>query len=126
MVALRTTPQKMKIMEFLDRSRDHPTAEVVYQEVLKELPNISLATVYRNLNFLVLQGKIMKYEINGEFHFDGVTDKHQHLICIHCGKIMDVEQKEIHTYAMKKINYEGFDPDYVNITYYGSCKDCKK
>jgi Fe2+ or Zn2+ uptake regulation protein len=122
----RMTNQKLKIMEHLQKVRTHPTAEMVYHIVSKDLPAISLATVYRNLNLLAEQGKILRLEINGEYHYDGFCDSHQHLVCTNCGKIMDLGQKEISNYAMKKIKSSDFELKSVRIIFYGVCKNCKE
>jgi len=120
------TNQKLKIMEHLENIKTHPTAEMVYHAVSKELPAISLATVYRNLNLLAEQGRILRLEINCEYHYDGFCDSHQHLVCTNCGKIMDLGQKEISDYAMKKIISNDFELKSVRIIFYGVCKNCKE
>ena len=122
----RMTNQKLKIIEYLKSVKTHPTAEMVYNAVSKDLPAISLATVYRNLNLLAEQGKILRLEINGEYHYDGFCDSHQHLVCTNCGKIMDLGQKEISDYAMRKIKASDFEIKSVRIIFYGVCKDCKE
>ena len=120
----RITHQRIKIVEYLKQVRTHPTAEMVYQGVVKDLPTISLATVYRNLNVLAEQGKVLKLEINGEYHFDGITESHQHMICINCGTVIDLDQKEISDYAMKKIKSKDFEAKYVSVIFHGICKHC--
>ena len=120
------TNQKLKIMEHLKNTKTHPTAELVYRVVSKDLPAISLATVYRNLNLLAEQGKILKLEINGEYHYDGFCDSHQHLVCTNCDKIIDIGQKEISNYAMRKIKSSDFELRSVRIIFYGVCKNCKE
>jgi len=120
------TNQKLKIMEHLKNIKTHPTAELVYRVVSKDLPAISLATVYRNLNLLAEQGKILKLEINGEYHYDGFCDSHQHLVCTNCDKIIDIGQKEISNYAMRKIKSSDFELRSVRIIFYGICKNCKE
>jgi Fur family transcriptional regulator, peroxide stress response regulator len=122
----RMTNQKLKIMEHLKNTKTHPTAELVYRVVSKDLPAISLATVYRNLNLLAEQGKILKLEINGEYHYDGFCDSHQHLVCTNCDKIIDIGQKEISNYAMRKIKSSDFELRSVRIIFYGVCKNCKE
>lgn len=125
MATQRNTNQRMKIFEHLKSIKTHPTAEMVYQAVRKDLPAISLATVYRNLNALSQEGKILKLEINGEYHFDGNICSHQHCICSRCGKVMDVFHREISEYAMKKIRSRYFEPSCVNIMFAGFCRDCR-
>jgi Fur family transcriptional regulator, peroxide stress response regulator len=120
----RVTHQRIKIIEYLKKTRTHPTAEMVYKGVAKDLPTISLATVYRNLNMLAGEGKVLKLEINGEYHFDGITESHQHLICMNCGTVIDLEQEEISNYAMKKIKSDKFQAKYVSVIFHGMCKHC--
>lgn len=121
----RMTSQRIRILEHLHKVKTHPTAEMVYSEVRKDLPAISLATVYRNLNNLAEEGKVLKLEVNGEFRFDGDICSHQHCICSRCGKVMDVFHKEISEYAMKKIRSRGFIASCVNIMFTGLCSSCR-
>ena len=121
----RNTFQRIKIVEYLKSTKTHPTAEMVYKEVVKDLPTISLATVYRNLNLLAAHGEVLKFEVNGEYRFDGLSYDHAHLVCLNCGKVMDLEQKDIVDYAMKKIDAKNFIPKHVNVIFHGVCKECK-
>ena len=121
----RMTNQRLKILEYLKSVKTHPTAEVVYEAVKKNLPLMTLATVYRNLNLLAEEGKITKLDINGEFHFDADLSHHQHCVCKKCGKIDDHFQKEISQYALKKIKASNFQLQGVNIFFHGTCKKCK-
>jgi Fe2+ or Zn2+ uptake regulation protein len=119
------TNQRIKIQEYLKSVKTHPNAETVYTAVKKDLPAISLATVYRNLNMLAEQGQILKLEVNGEFRFDADICYHQHCVCKKCGKIIDVPQKEISQYALNKLKIKGFSPDCVYIVFDGVCKPCR-
>ena len=65
--------------------------ELTIEAVKKDMPAISLATVYRNLNSLADNGEILKLEINGEAHYDGFCHLHSHFVCNECGKIIDIE-----------------------------------
>ena len=110
MSSTRLTNQRIKILEYLRSVKTHPNAEQVYKAVKKHLPAISLATVYRNLNLLAAQGKISRFEINNEYHFDAEVCNHCHCICTRCGKIIDVEKNDIPRYAMDNIDIKGFKP----------------
>ena len=124
MVQQRKTIQKIKILEYLKSVKTHPTAETVYNAVRKEIPTITLATVYRNLNLMAVNGEILKLEINNEFRFDGEICGHQHCICKKCGKIIDAFHEEINKYALKKIGTKKFKPTCVSVMFKGYCKDC--
>ncbi len=120
----RNTIQKIKILNFLKSVKIHPTAETVYKQVKKSIPTITLATVYRNLNQLANNSEILRLEINKEYHYDADINKHQHFVCKNCGKITDVFNKSVSEYALKKINNPNLNIENVQVTYYGTCKQC--
>ncbi|MFH1063626.1 MAG: Fur family transcriptional regulator [Candidatus Woesearchaeota archaeon] len=121
----RMTNQRIKILSYLRSVKSHPTAEVIYHAVKKDLPAISLATVYRNLNRLADEGRIIRLEVNGEFRFDGAVCNHQHCVCKGCGQMTDCFHEEISTYAMDNMKSKGFDASCVNIIFYGTCAKCR-
>ncbi len=122
----RMTNQRLKILEYLRSVKTHPSAEMVFEAVKRDLPAISLATVYRNLNLLAKQGKILRLEIGGEFRFDGDTCRHQHAVCTGCGRVIDIFQPEISDYAMKKVEVRGFRPECVHVIFRGTCSRCSR
>lgn len=105
----------------------HPTAEEVYNLLRKDNPNISLGTVYRNLNKLSEINIIQKIPVpNAADHFDGRTDTHYHIFCTKCGKMHDVEFSGCEECSrVSQIN-----TDYVvkgfKLIFYGICKKCQK
>jgi Fe2+ or Zn2+ uptake regulation protein len=124
LVETRLTIQKIKILEYLRSVKTHPTAEIIYEEVKKDIPTISLATVYRNLSQMSSSGDILKLEVHGEYRFDGHVGKHQHFYCSNCGKIMDVYNKKINDYAIKNMQDSDFVISTVQVLFKGLCKDC--
>lgn len=119
----RNTRQKREIQNFLINRKDHPTAEVVYTELRRVLPKISLGTVYRNLNAMAEEGDILKLKLDdGLDHFDARTDNHYHFICRSCGSISDInEANDAITITDSKFHgrIEG------HFTYfYGICEGC--
>lgn len=118
----RNTIQKSRIHDFLEKACSHPTAEDTYREVRKEIPTISLATVYRNLNIMVEEGTVSCYEVNKEAHFDGNTRPHDHLLCRRCGEIIDLQDTGI-LGRLDKACLGNFVPECVLI--YGHCMRCK-
>ena len=74
--------QREAVYEAVCSVRSHPTADEVYDSVKKKLPNVSLATVYRNLSLLCSEGKLIMINTgDGASHYDGFTEKHHHLVC---------------------------------------------
>ena len=87
---IRQTKQKAAILGYLRSVKTHPTAEIVYSAVKKEMPNISLGTVYRNLEEFSKNEIIGKLEVAGRKRFDGDISVHGHFICEKCGRIDDL------------------------------------
>ena len=88
MVKLKYSRQREAIKEYLHNTKEHPTADKVYVNIRKEYPNISLGTVYRNLNLLVEHGEILKLSCtDGSDRFDGNPVPHYHFVCNKCEKL---------------------------------------
>ena len=82
MAARKYSRQRELIKEFLMTRKDHPTADIIYQSVRKENPNISLGTVYRNLTLLCGDGEINRLNVgDGTDHFDADISPHYHFVC---------------------------------------------
>ena len=123
-MSLRNTTQRLKVLEYLRSVKTHPTADEVYRAVRRDMPTISLATVYRNLNMLAGQGEILRISSHGETRYDGDTCYHQHCICERCGKVADILTKEVSEYAMHNFKSKDFVPKCVMVMYSGHCKKC--
>lgn len=120
------TVQKSTILNYLKGTKSHPSAEKVYESVKESLPNISLGTVYRNLNQMSEDGLIHRLEVRGEYRFDADLDIHEHCICKECGKILDLKNKKITEAVLKNLKTKDFSADDVTILYSGLCSICKK
>jgi len=79
------------ILNCICSTTEHPSAEWVYEHVKEAVPDISLATVYRNLNLFKEQGKIISLgTVKGVERFDGNVSPHVHFICTGCGRVLDL------------------------------------
>ena len=118
--------QREAIVNFLKTRTDHPTADVVYQHLREELPNISLGTVYRNLNRLAEAGFILRLHTDGKTdHYDACTKDHAHLLCNKCGCVRDIQiapSKTLLDCAKKSSDFRIED---VTVLFTGLCMDCK-
>lgn len=129
MATTKYSRQRASIIEYLKNTSSHPTADTVYMHVKQVYPNISLGTVYRNLNLLAELGEAKKISIPGESdRFDGRTDNHYHVICNKCGCVTDLEfpmeqVKEVNHLADD--HYTGEILSHETI-FYGLCPDCSK
>lgn len=121
----RSTSQKEIIFKFLEKTKNHPSAEKVYLEVRKKILKISRATVYRNLKDLRDKGKIQ--EISSEVsHYDGDTSSHAHFICQKCNRIFDVFDICRGCSVLKKKKVKVGKINNFKIYLYGYCRNCQK
>ena len=127
MATLKYSRQRESIKEFLQTRTDHPTADVVQENMKLIYPNISLGTVYRNLSLLADLGEIKKLSsFAGADHFDGRTERHCHFMCTRCSRIMDLESEGIHHIMdIAGENFGGKIIDY-SARFFGLCEDCLK
>lgn len=125
MAEVRHSKQREAIRSFLISTKTHPTAEAVYDNIKKDFPNISLGTVYRNLNFLVERGEAIRLDCgDGLDHFDGNTHPHYHFYCKNCHHIIDLEMHPIdHVNVIAGAEFDGKIEDHV-VYFRGLCKDC--
>ncbi len=128
MSALRYSRQREAIKNFLMTRRDHPTADIVYQSVRDEFPNISLGTVYRNLTLLARLGEIARLRLDdGVDHFDYNTSPHCHFICRECGRVLDMGPDVLPgTEKLEGTIYEGNLITGHVTWFYGSCLQCRR
>ena len=123
----RETRQRKAILRVLKNTRAHPTADQIYDEVRKEIPNISKGTVYRNLQVLQGDGAISELNLNGTLsRYEAKRESHYHFRCEKCGCIFDLEEpvdKEIDERVSRKT---GFTVSYHQTEFRGLCKDCQQ
>jgi Fur family transcriptional regulator, peroxide stress response regulator len=123
----KKTRQREAISRVLKRGNLHPTAEWVYSEVRKEIPHISLGTVYRNLRSLSNKGDIVELDMCGELsRFDVITQNHYHFRCINCGGIFDIDLPVIRGLDDKVEKSTGFDVLYHRLEFRGLCQECQE
>lgn len=126
MKVMRLTKQKKVILDVLRSTKSHPTADWIYEQAKKELPNISLGTIYRNLNVLKDMGEILELNYgSSQSHFDGNPENHYHFVCEDCGKVYDIEiplNEDINTQAYKET---GFLIKGHRLEFYGTCNVCQ-
>jgi Fe2+/Zn2+ uptake regulation proteins len=120
----RETIQKIIVFETAKELANHPTADDVYAKVQRRHPNISRATVYRNLNSLAEDGRLLKILGNGVDRYDHNLHDHSHIECVHCKKFEDVtisEMEQINHWVEKETGYRLVKRD---VVFMGKCPDC--
>lgn len=90
MAAKRYSRQRELIYQALLNTKEHPTADMIYRALKPENPSLSLGTVYRNLNLLAAEGRIVRIPSSVD-HYDGVTSPHSHFVCTRCGCVRDLD-----------------------------------
>ncbi|WP_035268340.1 Fur family transcriptional regulator [Desulfitibacter alkalitolerans] len=118
------TRQKKIILEVVRSTNTHPTADWIYEQAKKELPDISLGTVYRNLKLLRDMGEILELNWGSTFsRYDGITENHYHFVCKRCGKIMDLQLSFniSHEDVEKAAN---INVETHRLEFYGTCNFC--
>ncbi len=124
---MKYSKQRSLILEVLQNNPCHPTAEQVFALVKELLPDISLATIYRNLNQLTENGIIKKLDyIDNVSHFDYCTEKHYHFVCSKCSKIFDIKANIIPEIKQSILKQQGLTVEDMEISFSGLCPDCLK
>ena len=106
----------------------HPSADWVFEHVKMEVPDISLATVYRNLALFKEQGLIRSLgTVNGVERFDGNIEPHVHFICTQCGCVLDLPEisvpEELNSAVARS---SGGRVDNCQLSFTGLCGECRK
>ena len=122
----RMTAQKSFIFNYLKSVKTHPSAEVVYKEVKKKLPNISQGTVYRVLNNFKKKGHIHAIDTKDTVHFDADVSDHAHFICEKCGEVYDVIDECSKCGILKNKKTKVGSINSFKVNFYGICKNCKR
>lgn len=121
---MKYSKQREMVLNALIDNKIHPTADTIYGIIKKDLPTISLATVYRNLNQLADNGDILKIQIPGEpDRFDSTICDHHHFNCVKCGSVCDIMPEDINLGSIANINGNVI-LDY-QIILKGICKECQ-
>jgi len=123
---LKITPQRMAVYKVLVQSKQHPSAEMVFREVRKVIPNISLDTVNRTLLTLAEIGAASIVEGSGDVkRFDGCLETHQHFKCVKCRRIFDFHYKPFDNIPVPKNISRRFTVLKKTVYFEGVCDMCK-
>lgn len=124
-----TTKQFRKrnaILECLRGTTLHPSAEMVHSMLQNEHPDISMATVYRNLSWFRSQGVIQCVAtVRGIERFDANVKPHAHFICEHCDAVIDLPGIQVpQTMNTSVTEQSGCHVESCQLTFAGLCKNC--
>jgi Fur family peroxide stress response transcriptional regulator len=122
----RNTKQLEVVWEAIKDDGSHPTADQVYDKVRERLPNVSLGTVYRNLQKLVADERLRVLMLGRSQHFDPLVERHQHFICEKCGRVFDVLVDTKDEIRPTRLPHAGFKITSHQLAFYGACKRCAR
>jgi Fe2+ or Zn2+ uptake regulation protein len=122
---LPVTTQRRAVFEAILGRPDHPTAEQLYGTVRGQLPQISRMTVHRILGAFVSLGLVAKTCHPGSAaRFDPKLHQHHHLVCLKCGRIIDVEDPRLNAIPWPKVSSREFQIEDYNVHFRGRCARC--
>ncbi len=126
-MGVKTTPQRLAVYRELASRRGHPTVEEIYQALKREMPGLSLATVYRTLRYLEEMGLVKKAPtVDDKMRYEVEMEPHAHFVCRKCRAILDVplvcqECPELNQWVEK----EGVELEEGQLVLYGLCSKCR-
>lgn len=122
---LRHSKQRDRIYEYLCTSKEHPSAEMVYNDLRPEIPGLSLGTVYRNLKLLEELGQVRRVTTyQGTERYDACCGDHAHFLCQRCGLLHDLGGANSAAIRDAIVLEEGFTLTKLDLTVTGLCPNC--
>ncbi len=123
---LTTTHQRTVIYRVLVESRDHPSPELVYERVSREIPEISRATVYKNIRTFIDAGMLREVsELHQTNRLDPNLERHHHLICTGCRKVVDYRDDQLDSIRASNQQPDGFQINEYRVEIRGLCPACQ-
>lgn len=123
---MKYSKQRELILTTVRKNLIHPTADQVYSIIRKTMPNISLGTVYRNLNLLAENGDIIKISLpNQSDRFDGTLEPHYHMICNKCNQVFDIKLDNLKGLSDDVFKKYEFSVESFDLIINGTCCECK-
>jgi Fur family peroxide stress response transcriptional regulator len=123
---IQVTPQRLAILEQLKLRKDHPSAQMLFNEIKDEFPSLTLATVYNTLEKLRVSGLCMEVNpLHVSARYDGNTAAHLHAVCNNCQRVVDVHDASVSIEPPEWLSKEFAQVNH-NVIFYGLCEECQK
>lgn len=118
--------KRQAILDMLRATTAHPSAETVYTTLKPDFPELSLGTVYRNLQVLEKDGLVrVVCTVDGQARYDARVEPHVHCFCRCCRRVMDVDSADMEEF-FSRLRYEpGYEPEFFSLTVSGLCRLCR-
>lgn len=122
---LKVTPQRIAVYNMLRNSMAHPNAEMIYKTLEQTNPTMSLATVYKTLDFFKHLGLVQELNVGeASSRYDAVVKCHPHTVCTICGRVADLEIEELTDLHKKLTQQLDFEVECEQLILYGKCAEC--
>lgn len=124
---LKVTPQRIAVYNMLRGTTEHPNAEMIYKTLEPTNPTMSLATVYKTLDFFKQLGLVQELNVGeGRSRYDAVVDWHPHTVCTCCGKVGDLHLEALKNVSQKLAPELDFEVEMEQLILYGKCSECRQ
>ncbi|MGE5276226.1 MAG: Fur family transcriptional regulator [Acidobacteriota bacterium] len=122
----RETRQRRVVYETVAATTSHPTAEWVYERVRRQMPRVSLGTVYRNLQVLVAEGRLRSWTRGRTTRYDADVAPHDHFSCRRCGLLLDLERAPRVFSEERRLRARGHEIEERILEFVGICRNCRR
>jgi Fe2+ or Zn2+ uptake regulation protein len=124
---LAFTFQRQVIYEAVVNSREHPTPELIYEQVRRRIPSISLGTIYKNVKTFLDSGVLKEVTLHhGSLRLESNMTPHHHLVCSSCKAIFDIEESAVEPVQLPAAGVPaGFSIKQCRVEFAGVCKSCQ-
>ncbi len=122
----KVTPQRLAVYDMLAHTKEHPTAEMIFDAVKEKYPSMSFATVYKSVE-IFSRLHIIQVLNTGEdsFRYDARVDEHPHIQCVQCGRVWDLDPVDAKAAEAKIAEDTGFEVSGHQFYFYGVCPKCR-
>lgn len=122
----KLTPQRLAVVKILVQNQRHPNIESIFEQLQRDFPTMSLATVYRNVMLLKSLGEVLEIGFpDGSNRYDGRKPyPHPHVICVRCKSIIDPDLRTIQDLTKEVSRITGFKILTHRLDFFGVCSDC--
>ena len=122
--SVKPSYQRLKILEYLMRNRDHPSVDTIFQALCGEIPTLSKTTVYNTLSLFAEKEIAASLTIvNNELRYDLLEEPHAHFQCVECKRVYDVPIKDNLVFTS---SIDDHRVEEIQMTLKGVCKNCLK
>ncbi len=124
---IKVTPQRVAVYNMLINTKEHPDAETIHKSLEETNPTISVATIYKTLDFFKSLDLVQELNVGqGRCRYDATIETHSHMVCRSCGMVYDLFLEEFQGLDQKIPNELGFEVEREQLIFYGKCKNCKE